>query len=224
MEELSIPSWVTKLKKIYEQDPIKWMWIAFTSLVAIVIISMLVFIVGKQRREASEIFADGLFALSNGDYPTAVQIFDKVRSSYRLSGLKNDAIFFSASARFGLERYNEAEDLYRQYLNTNPEPDFAAKAELDIGACREMSGDTAGALQTYKKARSKYSNSFLSKAFDVKIARLSYSVGDLKTAQEIYSRLETDTEGLWKEIARGNRRLVFIEAPKDSVSISNNSR
>ncbi len=220
MEELIIPDWAKRARAVYDRDPVKWMWIGMTTLVVLLIAAMIVYIVSNQKSEASQLLSEGLLALSNGNYPVAVQSFERIQSSYRLSGFRDEAMFFSASAQFGLEQYESAEATFRKFLETNPEPEFAVKAELGVGACQEMRNDLPGALATYRAALARHPGSPFIKALEIRVARLSRETGDATAAAEIYDRLESDTEGLWREIARGNRRLVLVRSSSDTAAPS----
>lgn len=217
MNELELPEWVVRLRKTYESDPVKWMWIGMTALVLVIIVGLVAYMIRRQKTEAAELLADGLVSLDAGNYQAAMQDFQRIETSHKLSGYRDEARLYSAAALFGLGRYNEALDAYSKFVQDNPKSELAPQAELSIGACFEMRGDTAAALRGYQAAREKYKGSFLEKALEIRIARLSRLMGDAKMPGAIYDALEKDTEGLWKEIARGNRRMIAT-APEPTAS------
>jgi tetratricopeptide (TPR) repeat protein len=209
MNEFEFPNWTKRLQRNYEADPVRWMWISMTALVVVLAIGMVFYMVRKQKQEASELLTKGMQALDQGNYVSAQQNFERIEKSMRFSGMGDEAKIFSAAALFGLERYAESEKAYRDFRSAAPSSDLAPEAELGIGACLEMKGDTAGALAVYRAALEKYRNSFLAKALETRVARLARQTGDTPTAAEVYDRLEGDSEGLWREISRGNRRLIL---------------
>ncbi len=216
MEKLELPEWALKLKHNYEADPVRWMWGGMTALVVILVVGLVGYMVKNQRAKASEEFSAGLLALQQSNYVGASQSFQKIRSSYRWSGFRDRALLMNGAALFGLSQYAEAEAAYREYAESNPSDELAPEAWMNVGACREMQGDTAGALQVYREALSRNPDFFGAKALEVRIARLALATGDVTTPAGIYDRLEKDSEGLWREIARGNRRMVMLTAPSDS--------
>lgn len=211
--DLEIPSWALKVRDAYRADPTRWMWVGMSSLVVVLVIGLVSYMVINQRQRASGEFSTGLLALQQGNYAGAMQSFDKIRSSYRLSGFKDRARLMSGAALFGLSRYEDAEMAYREFLAADPQSDMAPEALLGIGACLEMKGDSSAALRTYQDALTKYPEFFGRKAFEVRVARLALVAGDIAAPAAIYDRLESDSEGLWREIARGNRRMISLAAP-----------
>lgn len=209
MQSIELPEWMERIRKSYAADPVKWMWIVTSGLVVLIIVGMVGYVVAKQRREAGELLARGLQNLDAGDYAGAVRVFGQFERSFRFSGQRDKALLMNAAARFGLEDYARAEEAYRSYLAGKPAPDFAAQALLGIGACREMLGDTEGALNVYREAGERYGATFLARAIEARTARLMRSTGDFDSAIAIYDRLESDSESLWKDISRGARRLAL---------------
>jgi tetratricopeptide (TPR) repeat protein len=209
MNEIEIPEWMKSLREGYDNDPVRWTWIGMTALVVILAAAMVFYMVRKQKQEASELLTKGMQALDQGNYVSARQNFQRIETSMRFSGMSAEARLFSAAALFGLEQYGEAEKAYREFLAAEPSSELAPEAEMGVGACLEMKGDTAGALAVYRGALQKYRNTFASKALEMRVARLARQSGDTPTAAEIYDRLEGDSEGLWREISRGNRRLIL---------------
>lgn len=209
MSMVELPGWMERIRRSYAADPVKWMWLALSALVVLGVIGMTGHLVARQRREAGEVMADGMRRLEAGDYAGAARVFVRFERAFRFSGRRDQALLMNAAASFGLEDYARAEELYRAFLAGDPAPEFAAQALLGIGACREMLGDTAGALRVYREADERFGSTFLAGAIGIRIARLARSTGDVEAAITIYDRLETDTESLWKEIARGARRLAL---------------
>lgn len=221
MDKMELPEWAQKLKHNYEADPVRWMWGGMTALVIVLIVGLVGYMVKNQREKASAEFSAGLLALQQSNYAGAAQSFQKIRSSYRWSGFRDRALMMNGAALFGLSRYAEAEAAYREFAESSPGDELAPEAWMNVGACREMVGDTVGALRIYRDALSRKPDFFGAKALEVRIARLALATGDLETPVGIYDRLEKDSEGLWREIARGNRRMVNLSqarvpAPSDS--------
>ncbi|MEK8023712.1 MAG: tetratricopeptide repeat protein [Candidatus Hydrogenedentota bacterium] len=211
MNELEIPEWLLRIRKNYEADPVKWMWIGMTVLVLVIIAVFATYMVRKQKAEASELLTNGLQALDAGEFQSAWLAFQKIESAHKLSGYRDEARLYSAAAMFGLGKYDEAEAAYKAMIESDPRGVLTPQAELSLGACLEMKNDPKGALEYYRGAREKYKGAYIEKAFEIRIARLSRMLGDAETPAAIYDRLEKDTDGLWKEIARGNRRMIISE-------------
>lgn len=218
MSEIEIPDWMMDLRKGYDRDPVRWTWIGMTTLVVILVIGMVFYMVRKQTQEASELLTKGMQSLDQGNYPSAVQSFQRIETSMRFSGMRDEAKLFSGAALFGLERYADAEKAYRDFLAAEPSSELAPEAEMGIGACLEMKGDTEGALKVYQGALQKYKSTFAAKALEMRVARLARQSGETPVAAEIYGRLEGDSEGLWREISRGNRRLIM--SPEGMITTS----
>lgn len=209
IEKLELPDWALSIKRSYQADPVRWMWGGMTVLVVVLVVALVGFMVRNQRAKASEEFSAGLLSLQQGNYAAASQSFQKILSSYRWSGFRHRAQLMNGSALFGLSQYAEAEKAFREFAEANAGDELAAEAWLNVGACRELQGDSQGALRIYRDALARDPNFFGKKAFEVRIARLTRRLGDQATPAEIYDRLEKDSEGLWREIARGNRRMVL---------------
>lgn len=206
MNHIELPDWVVRLRAGYEADPTKWLWAGTVALVLLIGALFFNYTVSQQKRNAAELMTQGLGALNGGNYAEAARAFDDISTSHGFSGLGDQAQLLHAASLFGLGQYAEAEAAYGRAAKSSE--GVAPEADLGIGACKEMLGDTAGALSIYEAARARYPESYLAKAFDIRIARLSLGLGNTGKAQAIYDTLETDTDGLWKEIARGNRRMV----------------
>lgn len=204
MNESELPSWVVRIRDRYEADPTKWIGIGAAVLVLLLIGIFLGFTVKNQKAAATADFIKGANAVENREFQTSAQIFERIRTSQRFSGLVDEASVLHAASLFGLGDYEKAESVFREVVGSDAM--LSPQAELGIGACMEMRGETEAALAHYENAKGR--ESFLKNAFDARIARLARAVGKREVAIEIYDRLEKDTDSLWKELARGNRRIV----------------
>jgi len=212
MDNNELPTWILSIRDNYRTNPVRWMWGGMTLLVVLLLALLLVPRYFSYKSEATELLSQGLASLAQGDNVMAMQSFEKLDKSYSLSGQSRDALFYTGAALFGLERYDAAEKAFRQYREKRPRGEMAAQAILGEAACREMQGDQPGALALYREARSKYGASFMKKDIEVQLARLSLATGDTPTAAGIYQELAGDSEGLWRDVARGRSRLFAAEA------------
>lgn len=169
--------------------------------------------VRAQNGEASALMLQGFRALESGRYAQAAQIFGLIETEYTLSRFRKDAPFYHGVALFGLEQYEKAEKLFREFARTNPSSDLAPLALANAAGCREALGDAAAALEEYQQILRSYPDSYLDHYLKLNVARLSETQGNTQTATHIYKDiLASDTNNLWFEIARSNLRLVAVEA------------
>lgn len=211
MHEIDFMNIWERLRTSYETHTSRWLGAGMALVVATIIALLVVPGYFSQQKEAMEMLTTGLIALNNDEYVTALQIFDKMERSQRMAKVARFAPLYKGAALFGLERFDQAEASFREFLEKNSHDYLAPEAVMGIAACLEEAGNHKGALAEYRRAQAEYPGSFVDKAVVFQIARLSDRVGDHDAALRIYDELSGDSEGLWRELVRGRRSQIISD-------------
>ncbi|HYR57856.1 MAG TPA: tetratricopeptide repeat protein, partial [Chthoniobacteraceae bacterium] len=114
-----------------------------------------------------------------------------------------DLLSVQASALIGLKRYDEALDLLKKFIATNPPKELAAAAEFNLAILFKDTDKLAESLKTFKAVREKYPNTAQAEQSHFWVGQLTLgsdpkaAVGELKAFVAKYSSSELMPQALF---------------------------
>ncbi len=138
----------------------------------------------------------------NNNYESAVNILQNLVDSYGDTKSGKTGAFYLANAYFNLEKYDEAEKYFKEYLDGNSDDILEASAISGVASCLEEQGKFAEAAEMYEKAADQFSDGFMAPDNLFNSARCLVLAKDTEAASIIlYQVLEKYSESQIKNDA-----------------------
>ncbi|MEE3235194.1 MAG: tetratricopeptide repeat protein [Candidatus Latescibacterota bacterium] len=152
----------------------------------------------QNKRDAAALFGDVLIAEQGGQNIEAVKKAEHIIKNYEGSPAAGKATIFLANLYYSQTKYEEAERLYRSYLDSGENGNIDIlnhAAEMGLLACSEVNGNLEQAAVAYEGLGLKYSGSL--GAFSLMRAVRCYKqLGDLDRTKNILERLNNEYPNL----------------------------
>lgn len=133
--------------------------------IGLVVAVLLIFLYIKNQQEKDEKarveLAKARIEYVKNNYDTAISILQNLVDNY--GGTKGAKVgtFYLANAYFNLKKFDDAEMLFREYLDDNGDEILEASALSGIAACLEEKGNYLEAAKTYKEVALKFGDTFM---------------------------------------------------------------
>ncbi len=112
----------------------------------------------------------------------AIQYFDESLKNYPKGHLFNESMSQEASALIQLKRYDEATNLFKKFLATNPSKEQAAGAEFGLATIYRDQNKTDAAIAAFKNIRDKYPATPQGEQAAFWVGQMLLTKGDAKAA------------------------------------------
>jgi len=135
----------------------------------------------------------------------------KVASDHSGTSAGGRAVLFAASAYFEKGQYDEAQKQFEAFLANYSDSPLRGTAMFCVAACKDALGQTADAIDGYRRVASSFANSYL--AFQAKLAMggLYESQGEASQALAVYDELSHTTVPVTYSSEAGSRRESLLK-------------
>jgi tetratricopeptide (TPR) repeat protein len=202
--------------QVVSQQAVSWLvehrMLLIGGVVGVLLLGIGAAVVSSQRREAvgtaAVNFRDAHKQFAAKSYAEAGTAFQRIATDSAGTPFAKLAVLYRAHA---LARQNDAAGAatgYTEFLATNPVDYLRQQALVGLGAAKEASGDTAGALEAYTSARALAGP--LQTDAAIAVGRINESKGDAAAAQAVYVELLKDAG-----LDPGVRAAITSKVPAD---------
>jgi tetratricopeptide (TPR) repeat protein len=114
--------------------------------------------IAARASDADGLYRQGQVLYNAGKLAEAVPYFHHAQLLAPLSNTAIHSTYFEAISLFRLEKWAEAEAVFRRLLATFPEAQAAAESSYHIGICRARQGDPQGAARAWEDTARNYAD------------------------------------------------------------------
>jgi predicted negative regulator of RcsB-dependent stress response len=144
----------------------------------------------NKEQEASVELAKGKSAFENARYQEATQVLGPLTSKYSGTQSAGFGVILLAKSFFALEKYDEAEQYFRTYLDDYSDDKILnITARTGIASCYDQKGEYDKAARAYEDAANSYTESFKAPELLFSAARCFSLANDKANAKRVLERL-----------------------------------
>lgn len=186
--------------------------------VAFAIVMGLVFYLNQQSRRERE----ATLELFNGE---TVEDFTAVAEKYSSTTSGGYAIYMAGEAALAEGNPDQALELLRSFVQSQPKDELVPAAQFAIGKALENKDATDEALAQYQSVVASYPQSFITPEAQLGIARCFELKGELELARQTYNTIIADYGNkLWAQQADQRlQKIGLAAAPADVTSADTES-
>jgi predicted negative regulator of RcsB-dependent stress response len=146
----------------------------------------------------------------------------KVASDHSGTAASGRALLFAADSYFKEGQYADAQKQFEAFLVGNPDSPLRNTAMYGVAACKDAQGQTADAIDEYRRVASSFANTFIAFQAKLALAGLYESQGQAKEALGVYDELSLPTIPTAYSMEAGSRRESLLKkhpelAPAEEV-------
>lgn len=141
-------------------------------------------------------------------YTKALELYNHLRIQYPGTRSAERALFYSANSQYLLGNYDDAINLFSQYLEQYPQGELFADSAIGLGYAYEQKQDYQSALKTYQQFQDKVNLAFAKADILLALARCQEALGKRQEAIATYEKIVSDDLSLAKRSAEERLRVL----------------
>jgi tetratricopeptide (TPR) repeat protein len=161
----------------------------------VAVIVIIVLLVGRQsakKTEVQELYGRASVEMRSGNTAIAIIDYRKIIDEHGGSPLAGLACFSLANAYYAQRDFNEAENLYKRYLDEYGDDQLMSiSSHWGIAGCLEQKGEFAAASETYRQAAEIDPKSIMAGELLFSAVRTACAAGDSLKAMQAYELITT---------------------------------
>lgn len=170
-------------------------YIMYGAFAFVALVVMFLIYSGKQsekEQNAVIILTEARAEFGKANYKDAADKLQILVDTYGGTKSSTIGLFYLANSRYHLQEYEEAERLFREYLDNGKDELLLTSSMSGVAACLEEQGKPAEAAEMFEKTAEKYSESFMAAENLYNAARCYTLAGNPAAAAKVLKTLIRD--------------------------------
>lgn len=143
----------------------------------------------------------------------ALPVTDDILKNFSYSRYIPDTLFIRGEILYQLQKFSEAEEIYKRFLKKYPKKKFAPFVLASLGNVLEEEGKYDEALATFQKFLNEYGDHFLAGDIFYSEARIYELLKQSQKAKEVYEKIILlFPDSYWKNLAEKRLTLLTLKS------------